>query len=172
MIKDISNKKFGRLTAIEPTEQRKNGSVVWLCKCSCGNYCYASSGNLVRGSKQSCGCFKSEVASILAKTGNNRRTHGMKHTKLYSVWGSIKDRCLNPNYHHYANYGGRGISICEEWKHDFKAFYDYVSSLPHFGEKGRSLDRINNDGDYEYGNIRWATRHEQNINRRKWSKRR
>ena len=165
-MKDISNQKFGRLTAIRATDQRKNGSVVWLCKCECGNECFANSNNLVRGTKKSCGCYRSEVASAMAKTGDNRRTHGMKRTKIYSVWQMIKYRCNNPHYHQWKDYGGRGISICDEWANDFQVFYDYVSKLPHFGDAGCSIDRINNNGNYEPNNIRWATKIEQNRNGR------
>lgn len=91
----------------------------------------------------------------------------MKHTKLYHVWDSIKYRCNNPHYPRWKDYGGRGIKICDEWASNFQAFFDYVSALPHFGEPGYSIDRINNDGNYEPGNVRWATRTEQNRNRRK-----
>lgn len=78
----------------------------------------------------------------------------------------MKDRCGNPRNKRYEDWGGRGITVCDEWKNDFQAFYDYVSKLSHFGEAGYSLDRINNDGNYEPNNVRWATRIEQNNNKR------
>lgn len=78
----------------------------------------------------------------------------------------MRSRCLNPNATGYKNWGGRGIKIYEKWIHDFNAFYEYVSKLPHFGEKGYTLDRINNEGNYEPNNLRWATRYEQTHNRR------
>lgn len=78
----------------------------------------------------------------------------------------MKSRCYNAHNKSYRNYGGRGIEICEEWKKDFEAFRDYVKVLPHYGEEERTLDRINNDGNYEPGNVRWATKVEQSNNRR------
>lgn len=95
-----------------------------------------------------------------------RRTHGMSGTKIYCRWFDIKRRCNDERCAGYEDYGGRGIKVCDEWKNDFSAFYDYVSKLPHFGEEGRSIDRINNDGNYEPGNVRWATTTEQLRNRR------
>lgn len=94
------------------------------------------------------------------------KKHGLIHHRLYRIWGCMKTRCLNPKDEHFPLYGGRGITICDEWKDDFQAFYDYVSLLPHFGEKGYSLDRINNDGNYEPDNVRWATATEQANNKR------
>ena len=92
--------------------------------------------------------------------------HLKSRTKIYNVWQGMKARCLNPNDKSYPRYGGRGITICAEWKDDFQTFFDYVSSLEHFGEDGYSLDRINNDGDYKPDNVKWSTRQEQACNRR------
>lgn len=78
----------------------------------------------------------------------------------------MKKRCYNPKDEHFKYWGARGIAVCDEWLQSFQAFYDYVSQLPHFGEKGYTLDRINNDGNYEPGNVRWATAKEQIHNRR------
>lgn len=166
-IKNLAGQRFGRLLVLEQTPNRKNGCVVWKCKCDCGNEVFASSGYLVSGRKRSCGCLASEIAAQTARTGNNRRTHGMKRTKLYSIWNTMKYRCFNKNASNFKDYGGRGITVCDEWIHDFQAFYDYVSQLPNFGEVGYSLDRINNDGNYEPGNVKWSTRTEQNNNKRK-----
>ena len=79
----------------------------------------------------------------------------------------MKQRCHNPHNKRYNCYGGRGISICKEWEKSFKAYFEYVSKLPHYGEPGYSIDRINNDGNYEPGNVRWATAYEQVHNRRR-----
>ena len=116
--------------------------------------------DLRRGHTKSCGCLRTQW---LAEAST---THGLKHSSLYSHWSDMKNRCNNPRYKRFADWGGRGITVCDEWQKDFMAFYDHVTSLPHCGEKSYTLDRINNDGNYEPGNVRWATRYEQNMNRR------
>ena len=92
--------------------------------------------------------------------------HGHSHTKVSELWVSMNQRCFNPSNKRYPHYGMRGIRVCDEWRNSFQAFYDYVSNLPHFGEPGYSLDRINNGGNYEPGNVRWATWKEQANNKR------
>lgn len=159
-MKDITGMIFGRLTVIRregtyifPSGQKRP---LWLCKCDCGNVITVFARNLISGNTQSCGCLKKEFNT----------THDMWGTKVYKCWDNMRSRCLNPNATGYKNWGGRGIKIYEKWIHDFNSFYEYVSKLPHFGENGRTLDRINNDGDYEPDNLRWATRYEQTHNRR------
>jgi len=93
--------------------------------------------------------------------------HGGSKTKLYGVWEGMKQRCFNPKDKNYHNYGGRGITVCESWSEDFGKFRDYMESLP---KDGHTVDRINNDGNYEPGNVRWATVSMQNSNRRKKEK--
>ena len=164
-MKDLSGQRFGRLVVIEKTEERNRGSVVWRCLCDCGKECLISSASLKKG-RNSCGCLRKEILSRKIKEQKPRLTHGMKHTKDYYRWSSMKDRCHNPNCKGFKDYGGRGIKVCDEWYQDFQSYYDYVSKLPHYGEEGYSLDRIDNDGNYEPGNVRWATRRNQNLNRR------
>lgn len=161
-INNLEGQKFGRLTVLEITDRRIGGNVVWLCVCECGKQTEVKAGNLQSGMTKSCGCLRSEKSTV------THTTHGKRNTNLSMVWQSMKQRCLNPNNKSFKNYGGRGITICDEWKNDFQAFYDYVSVLPHFGEAGYSLDRINNDGNYEPNNVRWATAKEQSNNKRKW----
>ena len=151
---DLRGQKFGRLIAIEPTEKRSNdGSIIWRCFCDCGNECFAASPSLRRGDTKSCGCLKKERA----------RTHyGMRNTPAYKAWKNMIQRCENPNNSRYKDWGGRGISVSEEF-HDFQTWYDHIGPKP--GTE-YSQDRINNDGNYERGNIRWATREEQANNSR------
>lgn len=153
---DLTGKRFGKLTVFEFVET-KNGHSYWLCKCDCGNLQKASSCNLKRSHVVSCGCVKNE--------GNNVK-HGKSKSKIYLCWQNMKTRCYNVKSDDYKNYGGRGIKVCDEW-HDFRNFYNHVSTLPHFGELGYTLDRINVNGNYEPGNVRWATAKEQARNRRK-----
>ena len=89
-----------------------------------------------------------------------------KKQKIYRIWCAMKGRCYRKTDHAYHNYGGRGIEVCKHWRESFQAFYDYVSKLQHYGEKGYSLDRINNDGNYDPGNVRWTDKKTQGYNRR------
>jgi hypothetical protein len=152
------------LLVVARAENNSHGNAMWLCECDCGNTVIVCGCNLRDGHTQSCGCLKSIV------TAKRNFVDGKAMTRLHNVWKQIKQRCTNPNNDNYKNYGGRGITMCQEWQDSFQAFYDYVSNLPHFNEKGRSIDRINNNGNYEPNNIRWATAHEQNLNQRRREK--
>lgn len=159
-VKDLSGQKFDHLTVIKrvedhvfPSGQRQ---VQYLCKCDCGNEVKVISRNLITGNTKSCGCVALKF----------RTHHSEWGSKIYKCWDNMKNRCFNPHATGYKNWGGRGITVCDEWAKSFDAFYEYVSKLPHFGEEGRQLDRINNDGNYEPGNVRWATRREQTLNSR------
>ena len=158
-VKDLTGQRFGRLTVIKFAGTKK-GHAMWDCLCDCGKLCTTYGRMLVGGHKMSCGCLQKEVHS------RKWTTHGMSRTKAYKVWEGIRWRCLNEKSNVYSSYGGRGITICDEWRDDFVAFYNYVSKLDHFGESEYSIDRIDNDGNYEPGNVRWATKEEQTRNRR------
>ena len=157
--KNLAGMHFGKLTVISRAEN-KNGRVHWNCICDCGTACVVMSKHLISGHTQSCGCLS------LIKLAERACTHQMTNTKIYQTWCGIKTRCLNPNCKQYRNYGGRGITIFSEWINDFTAFYNYVSKLPNYGEKGYTLDRIDNNGNYEPNNLRWADPNAQSRNKR------
>ena len=159
--KDITGQRFGRLIAKQPTNQRQNGHIVWLCTCDCGNMRYVNGNNLCSGNTQSCGCIQEEIN----RNGGINKKHGMTGTSIYKIWHDMTQRCENRNSQAYKNYGGRGITVSEEF-HDFQIWHDHIGPRP---DPGYTQDRINNDGNYERGNIRWATRKVQNNNRRPMS---
>jgi hypothetical protein len=163
--KDLQGQIFTRLRVIE------FGGIIdkrtyWLCECQCGNRKLIRSEVLLRGETRSCGCLHKEQSPRNAKT-----IHGLRGTKFYFSWSSMKSRCLYPNNVSYPDYGGRGITVCERWL-DFINFKEdmYESYLKHveeFGEKNTSLDRFPNvNGNYEPGNVRWTTLKEQGRHRR------
>lgn len=150
--KDLTGKVFGRLTVIEFSHM-SGKHTYWKCHCACGNIHYARMDCLKSGLVKSCGCLNHDHAII---------THGKSNTKLYHVWASMKNRCDNPHARHYDRYGGRGISYCKEWSH-FEPFYDWAMSNGY--ADGLTIDRINNDGNYEPTNCRWITIQEQQSNK-------
>ena len=155
--RDLTNMKFNKLHILERAENDKFNKPQWKCVCECGNEIIVKSQHLINGNTKSCGCLRKI---------NHTKKHNLRNTEHYSEWKGMKNRCANPNNTAFKNYGGRGITVCDEWKNDFEAFYNYVSKLPHFNEIGYTLDRINNDGNYEPNNVRWATRKQQRANQR------
>lgn len=154
-LKDMAGQTFGRLTAIECVG-RRGRKALWRCHCSCGAIVDVVGYSLRLGDSKSCGCLKKEL------TGNRARTHGMHKTTEWRVWVAMKDRCTNPKTPAWKDYGGRGITVCQEWLDSFAAFYRDMGPRP----PNRTLDRLNNDKGYNPSNCAWRTQKEQHNNRR------
>jgi hypothetical protein len=154
---DITGKRFGRLTALglshagrgDPSQ--KNRDAFWACRCDCGNEVAVRGVNLIYRKTSSCGC-------LATKHGHSSQ----KRSPTYVSWENMKARCLNPKHPGFANWGGRGITICERWLASFLNFLEDMGERP----PGMTLDRIDNDGNYEPRNCRWGTRKQQRDNQR------
>ncbi len=156
---------YSDLTVVEATNRvGVSRSAVWICKCTCGELKETTRKLLI--SKKVTRCD-----ACVTTNGSRKKTHGDSKDTLYSRWRSIKARVGNPNHEAYKNYGGRGITISEEFVNDFTAFRDYVQKLPNYGVVGYELDRRDNDGNYEKGNLRWVSRSVNSTNRRERQRR-
>lgn len=159
--KNLLGQRFGRLIVIQklPT---KNERTMWLCRCDCGNLTEASCNKLTMGVKRSCSCYK------LERIKEASTKHGGKGTPLYNVWRGIKERCYCPKNKAFKYYGGKGVEVCTEWKDDFGTFKKWAEDNGY--KQGLTIDRLDNNKNYEPSNCRWTTMREQSNNKTNISK--
>ena len=155
---DLTGRVFDRLTVLRRNGSNNQNGAKWECLCICGNKKTVNSSTLKQGTTKSCGCFARE------KSIERFTTHGMsRRARQYGCWDSMKVRCTNPNNNAYKYYGGRGIKVCDRWLNSFENFWE---DMKEGYRDDLTLDRIDNDGNYEPRNCKWSTRLEQIHNRR------
>lgn len=156
--------RFGRLVVVGRADGQTNGIRKWACRCDCGKENHEVSASLLtRGKTKSCGCLARETAAEFCR--RTKTTHGKRNTPEFRAWCQMRDRCTNPKYWAFNRYGGRGITVCDRWLGP-SGFLNFLSDLGERPSPKHSIDRFpDNDGNYEPGNVRWATQVEQNNNK-------
>jgi hypothetical protein len=161
---DIQGRRYGRLVVLRRAVVPNSRNAMWECQCDCGGNTVAAAANLGK-TKMSCGCLQSEVATTVLRKNTLLRTdlHGMSKWPEWGIWSRMKQRCNNPKDPKYHRYGGRGIKVCERWENSFKNFLFDMGRRP---SKRYSIDRIDNDGNYEKANCKWSSAKAQARNTR------
>ena len=162
-MKDISNKRFGRLTVIKNIGKNKWGNAIWMCKCDCGNNHIVASNKLIQGKTKSCGCLRHDICTKQFEK-HGITTNGKPRT--FIIWNGMKARCMNPKSVSYKNYGKRGIGICQDWM-SFENFHKWA--IRNGYEADLTIDRIDNNKDYSPDNCRWLPRKENLLKQRRYT---
>lgn len=161
--KDMTGKKFGKLTVVRYAGPNHRKDATWLCKCDCGNEVVVQGQALRSGATVSCGCYNRE----------SHRTHGGSGERLYGVWHGMRNRCNNHSDKSFKHYGALGVKVCPEWDKDYSAFREWALASgydPDAPFQECTIDRIDPSGDYEPSNCRWVDIATQERNKRKWQR--
>jgi hypothetical protein len=167
MMLDLKGQRYGRLIVGERAGTTRSGKILWRCRCSCGASTLVTTSDL-RGKRRgtvSCGCYRKEKFRASTHRLKHGAARGTATWPEYNAWATLKHRCLNPKYPKYADYGGRGITVCDRWRNSFVNFLVDMGRKP---SSGHSIDRFPDiDGNFEPGNCRWATREQKRNNQRR-----
>ncbi len=156
---DLSGKKFGKWTVLSLVKREKGERYFWLCRCECGTEKKVNASHLKRGASKSCGCLARE--KLISRNYKHGHAISGKHSRLYTIWSHMVQRCTNPNVERYPQYGGRGIKVCDRWLN----FENFIEDMGESYKDNLSLERVDVNGNYELSNCKWIELQEQPKNK-------